>query len=110
MFCVSDHFGTIGQESAEAAAELARDFAPTIECKWGDAGLEEIMGDHSIMGVAVVLAGQVQVWFMENSFNCLFRRAVSRGFNISPRCSHTLCPLPINYFANFIAVHLYKER
>ncbi|KAF7058445.1 hypothetical protein CFC21_065507 [Triticum aestivum] len=49
------------QESAEAAAELARDFAPGIECKWGDAGLEEIMGDPSILGVAVVLAGQVQV-------------------------------------------------
>ncbi|KAM0864863.1 hypothetical protein ACQ4PT_043636 [Festuca glaucescens] len=49
------------QESAEAAAELARDFVPDVECKWGDAGLEEIMGDRSIMGVAVVLAGQVQV-------------------------------------------------
>ncbi|PAN11190.1 hypothetical protein GQ55_2G196300 [Panicum hallii var. hallii] len=49
------------QESAKAAAELARDFAPEIECKWGDAGLEEIIGDSSIMGVAVVLAGQVQV-------------------------------------------------
>ncbi|CAN6181788.1 unnamed protein product [Urochloa humidicola] len=49
------------EESAKAAAELARDFAPEIECKWGDAGLEEIMGDSSIMGVAVVLAGQVQV-------------------------------------------------
>ncbi|WVZ63634.1 hypothetical protein U9M48_013249 [Paspalum notatum var. saurae] len=49
------------QESAMAAAELARDFAPEVECKWGDVGLEEIMGDTSIMGVAVVLAGQVQV-------------------------------------------------
>nr|CAB3456693.1 unnamed protein product [Digitaria exilis] len=49
------------QESAKAAADLARDFSPEIECKWGDAGLEEIMGDSSIMGVAVVLAGQVQV-------------------------------------------------
>ena len=58
---VSDYFGTFLQESAKAAAELARDFAPDIECKWGDAGLEEIMGDSSIMGVAVVLAGQVQV-------------------------------------------------
>jgi hypothetical protein len=58
---VSDHFCTFLQESAKAAAELARDFAPDIECKWGDVGLEEIMGDSSIMGVAVVLAGQVQV-------------------------------------------------
>jgi len=57
----SDHSGTFVQESAKAAAELARDFAPEIECKWGDAGLEEIMRDSSIMGVAVVLAGQVQV-------------------------------------------------
>lgn len=58
---VSDHFCTFLQEAAKAAAELARDFAPDIECIWGDAGLEEIMGDSSIMGVAVVLAGQVQV-------------------------------------------------
>ncbi|GJN28724.1 hypothetical protein PR202_gb16881 [Eleusine coracana subsp. coracana] len=49
------------EESAKAATELARDFAPEIECKWGDAGLEEIMADSTIMGVAVVLAGQVQV-------------------------------------------------
>jgi predicted dehydrogenase len=49
------------QESAEAAAELARDFAPEIQPRWGDAGLEEIMGDASISAVAVVLAGQVQV-------------------------------------------------
>jgi len=61
MAAASDHCGTFLQESAKAAAELARDFAPEIECKWGDAGLEEIMGDCSIMGVAVVLAGQVQV-------------------------------------------------
>jgi hypothetical protein len=54
---------TFVQESAKAVAELARDFAPEIECKWGDAGLEEIMADNSILGVAVVLAGQVQVWF-----------------------------------------------
>uniref|UniRef100_A0A0D3H4K9 Gfo/Idh/MocA-like oxidoreductase N-terminal domain-containing protein n=1 Tax=Oryza barthii TaxID=65489 RepID=A0A0D3H4K9_9ORYZ len=49
------------KESAEAAAELARDFAPEIQPRWGDAGLEEIMGDASISAVAVVLAGQVQV-------------------------------------------------
>jgi hypothetical protein len=59
--CVVCFCAAIVQESAEAAAELARDFAPDIECKWGDAGLEEIMGDRSILGVAVVLAGQVQV-------------------------------------------------
>uniref|UniRef100_A0A0E0EQ70 Gfo/Idh/MocA-like oxidoreductase N-terminal domain-containing protein n=1 Tax=Oryza meridionalis TaxID=40149 RepID=A0A0E0EQ70_9ORYZ len=49
------------KESAEAAAELTRDFAPEIQPRWGDAGLEEIMGDASISAVAVVLAGQVQV-------------------------------------------------
>eukprot|EP00268_Persea_americana_P036995 TRINITY_DN3656_c0_g1_i8.p1 TRINITY_DN3656_c0_g1~~TRINITY_DN3656_c0_g1_i8.p1 ORF type:complete len:357 (+),score=67.07 TRINITY_DN3656_c0_g1_i8:133-1203(+) len=47
--------------SAKAAAELARDFSPEIECKWGDAGLDDIIQDNSIHGVAVVLAGQTQV-------------------------------------------------
>lgn len=49
------------QESARAAAEFARDFAPTIESKWGEEGLNDIIRDDSITGVAVVLAGQVQV-------------------------------------------------
>ncbi|CAL9200827.1 unnamed protein product [Musa hybrid cultivar] len=49
------------EESAKAAAELAQDFAPNIECKWGDSGLEEIIQDSSITAVAVVLAAQVQV-------------------------------------------------
>ncbi|KAJ3693183.1 hypothetical protein LUZ60_008663 [Juncus effusus] len=49
------------EESAKNAAELARDFAPEIECKFGDSGLDEIINDDSILGVAVVLAGQVQV-------------------------------------------------
>ncbi|WOK92942.1 hypothetical protein Cni_G01634 [Canna indica] len=49
------------EESAKAAVELARDFAPNIECKWGDAGLEEILQDSSITAVATVLAGQIQV-------------------------------------------------
>lgn len=42
--------------------ELARDFAPEVECKWGDSGLDDIIQDPSIQGVAVVLAGQTQVW------------------------------------------------
>ncbi|XP_020103545.1 glucose-fructose oxidoreductase domain-containing protein 1 [Ananas comosus] len=49
------------EESAKAAAELARDFAPNVEVKWGDLGLQDIIEDSSIDGVAVVLAGQVQV-------------------------------------------------
>lgn len=49
------------KESARAAAELARDFAPEIECKWGDAGLDDIIQDNSVHGVAIVLAGQTQV-------------------------------------------------
>ncbi|CAA7407984.1 unnamed protein product [Spirodela intermedia] len=49
------------EESARAAAELARDFAPDIDCKWGEGGLDDIAQDSSIHGVAVVLAGQIQV-------------------------------------------------
>ncbi|OVA06659.1 Oxidoreductase [Macleaya cordata] len=49
------------EESARAAVEDAREFFPEIECKWGDAGLNDIIQDTSIHGVAVVLAGQIQV-------------------------------------------------
>lgn len=49
------------QESARGAVEVARNFFPEVECKWGDAGLDEIIKDSSIIGVAVVLAGQTQV-------------------------------------------------
>ncbi|XP_043693568.1 dTDP-3,4-didehydro-2,6-dideoxy-alpha-D-glucose 3-reductase [Telopea speciosissima] len=49
------------EESARAAVELARKFFPNIECKWGDEGLDGIIRDSSILGVAVVLAGQTQV-------------------------------------------------
>ncbi|XP_020600005.1 uncharacterized protein LOC110039321 isoform X2 [Phalaenopsis equestris] len=49
------------ENSAKAAAELARDFSPNVEFKWGEVGLDDIMQDDSILGVAVVLAGQVQV-------------------------------------------------
>lgn len=31
-----------------------------MESKWGEAGLSEIIEDASIIGVAVVLAGQTQ--------------------------------------------------
>lgn len=49
------------EASAQAAVELARTFFPQIECKWGNVGLDEIIEDGSITGVAVVLAGQIQV-------------------------------------------------
>ncbi|CAM8949670.1 unnamed protein product [Rhodiola kirilowii] len=51
------------QESAQAAVELARSHFPQVECKWGDSGLQDIISDSSILGVAVVLAGQAQVDF-----------------------------------------------
>ncbi|XP_059628856.1 dehydrogenase FPY6-like [Cornus florida] len=49
------------EESARGAVEIARKFFPEVECKWGDEGLHEIVQDSSILGVAVVLAGQTQV-------------------------------------------------
>lgn len=33
---------------------------PEVECKWGDAGLDEIIEDASIVAVVVVLAAQFQ--------------------------------------------------
>ncbi|KNA25433.1 hypothetical protein SOVF_005470 [Spinacia oleracea] len=49
------------QESARSAVEAASKNFPEVECKWGDAGLDDIMKDASVIGVAVVLAGQIQV-------------------------------------------------
>ncbi|KAI5675270.1 hypothetical protein M9H77_06220 [Catharanthus roseus] len=49
------------EESARGAVEIARKFFPEVKCKWGDGGLDEIIKDNSIIGVAVVLAGQTQV-------------------------------------------------
>ncbi|CAH9099990.1 unnamed protein product [Cuscuta epithymum] len=49
------------EESARSAVELAKEHFPCVECKWGDAGLDDIIKDASILGVAVVLAGQIQV-------------------------------------------------
>lgn len=62
------HIHLLVQESAKNAVEIAKKLFPDVECKWGDAGLEEIIQDASIIGVAVVLAGQIQ----ENSFPSLF--------------------------------------
>ena len=57
------------QESANSTVELARKVFPYVECKWGEEGLEEIINDSSITGVAVVLAGQ----FQASLYNSLFR-------------------------------------
>ncbi|VVA98957.1 unnamed protein product [Arabis nemorensis] len=49
------------EESAKGAVEIARKHFPQVKCKWGDEGLHEIIQDSSIVGVAVVVAGQTQV-------------------------------------------------
>lgn len=49
------------EESARGAVEIAEKLFPEVEPKWGDAGLNDIIEDNSITGVAVVLAGQSQV-------------------------------------------------
>ncbi|KAH9622137.1 hypothetical protein KSS87_023618 [Heliosperma pusillum] len=48
-------------ESARGAVEEAKKSFPEVEGKWGDAGLDDIIKDPSVPGVAVVLAGQIQV-------------------------------------------------
>lgn len=49
------------EKSSKVAAALAQAFSPNIDVKWGEAGLDEIIQDKSINGVAVVLAAQAQV-------------------------------------------------
>lgn len=49
------------QESAEEAVGVAHKYFPQVEAKWGESGLDDIILDTSILGVAVVLAGQTQV-------------------------------------------------
>lgn len=46
-----------------------------MECKWGDSGLNEIITDADILGVAVVLAGQAQV-FCINLFSKIYLNCV----------------------------------
>ncbi|KAL0461005.1 UNVERIFIED_CONTAM: hypothetical protein Slati_0727700 [Sesamum latifolium] len=48
------------EESARGAVDIAKKFFPKVECKWGDAGLNEIIQDSSIVAVLVVLAAQFQ--------------------------------------------------
>ncbi|KAK4441499.1 hypothetical protein Salat_0484800 [Sesamum alatum] len=49
------------EESARGAVDIAEKFFPNVECKWGDAGLNDIIQDASIVAVLVVLAAQFQV-------------------------------------------------
>ncbi|KAK8595882.1 hypothetical protein V6N12_064390 [Hibiscus sabdariffa] len=49
------------KESSRAAVEIAKQHFPGVEGKWGDQGLNDIIQDASLIGTAVVLAGQVQV-------------------------------------------------
>ncbi|EFH59527.1 oxidoreductase family protein [Arabidopsis lyrata subsp. lyrata] len=49
------------EESAKGAVEIARKHFPEVKCKWGDDGLNEIIQDSSIVGVAVVVAAETMV-------------------------------------------------
>lgn len=49
------------KESAKGAVEIARKHFPEVKCKWGDEGLNEIIQDSSIVGVAVVVAAETMV-------------------------------------------------
>ncbi|KAL8489798.1 hypothetical protein ACS0TY_025615 [Phlomoides rotata] len=49
------------EESARGAVDIAKEFFPEVECKWGDAGIDDIIQDASINAVLVVLAAQFQV-------------------------------------------------
>ncbi|XP_022730219.1 uncharacterized protein LOC111285187 isoform X2 [Durio zibethinus] len=49
------------EESSKVAVEIAKQHFPGVECKWGDQGLNDIIQDAYLLGVAVVLAGQAQV-------------------------------------------------
>lgn len=49
------------EEAAKSIVPLVKDFAPSVEAKWGVEGLNDIFHDKSIHGVAVVVAAQVQV-------------------------------------------------
>lgn len=50
------------QESARGAVDIAKEFFPKVECKWGDAGIDDIIQDASINAVLVVLAAQFQAY------------------------------------------------
>ncbi|CAM6096394.1 unnamed protein product [Calypogeia fissa] len=52
------------QEVSLEGASLVKDFSPKVEAKWGDKGLEDILADETIHGVAIVLPAQVQLQFV----------------------------------------------
>ncbi|TYI77244.1 hypothetical protein E1A91_D06G131100v1 [Gossypium mustelinum] len=60
LFCLK-YIWSRSEESSRRAVEIAKQHFPGVECKWGDQGLNDIMQDSSLIGTAVVLAGQVQV-------------------------------------------------
>ncbi|XP_057550698.1 uncharacterized protein YMR315W isoform X2 [Amaranthus tricolor] len=49
------------EESARSAMEVASRSFPDVDCKWGEAGFDDIIKDSSVVGVAIVLAAQIQV-------------------------------------------------
>eukprot|EP00250_Pteridium_aquilinum_P010345 c19318_g1_i1 orf=141-1241(+) len=49
------------EEAAKSILPLVKDFAPRAEAKWGIEGLNDILQDKSIHGIAVVVAAQAQV-------------------------------------------------
>lgn len=49
------------EEAAKSILPLVKDFAPSAEAKWGVEGLNDVLQDKSIHGVAVVVAAQAQV-------------------------------------------------
>ncbi|MBA0723108.1 hypothetical protein Golax_003717, partial [Gossypium laxum] len=61
LFCLKYIWSRSEKESSRRAVEIAKQHFPGVECKWGDQGLNDIMQDSSLIGIAVVLAGQVQV-------------------------------------------------
>ncbi|KAG0495766.1 hypothetical protein HPP92_000457 [Vanilla planifolia] len=88
------------EDSAKAAADLARDFSLDVEYKFGDLGLDDIIKDDSIQAVAIVLAGQVQV-----DMSLKFLKAGKHVIQEKPACASTneaetalLCYKSCNYF------------
>ncbi|KHG07862.1 Uncharacterized protein F383_13730 [Gossypium arboreum] len=61
LFCLKYIWSRSEKESSRGAVEIAKQHFPGVECKWGDQGLNDIVQDSSLIGTAVVLAGQVQV-------------------------------------------------
>lgn len=54
--------------------EIARKHFPDVKCKWGDEGLNEIIQDRSIIGVAVVVAAETMVSYnssLNNADDCI---------------------------------------